>query len=416
MSKQILLIYDQLDKNIQADPSIATKLHGELSRMISASYRQSMMSDEGFCFKFTLPSSTVIALFNLLKLDQDAVGKAFQADWKFPSHAHMYNDPYYQILLLIVYYGIRRNNDQLINNALLLLLQKLWNGRKYAYIKYCDKRVMNYVVNHMVNKKHNVSKFDTPLALLKDYFVPTLMEKYRSEIAKDAYRLRQLFMQSWGRIDQMFVFNPVIDATTGEKRAQGGLLPMYMKALNDGLFQSTPKIIKGDSEEEPKFDQYSTIHNVDNIVTTTVDYITMNSKASYPTSFIDEVNKNTKVSSKIIEQLLVALHDHRHYDSIHSALIIILSRAKIVDKSDICNREFINTIKRNVISSKNTEDIRKLQNILQTLSAKIFTDTLNIDLNRYGKAQQMQIMNVILYGLVYNLQKHNCQNLVGGNT
>lgn len=411
MSKQVLTIYDQLDKNIQSDPKLLTKLHSELSKMVSASYQQAMNSDEGYCFKFTLPTTSVMGLFALLKLDQPAVGRAFQADWKYPNHAVMYNDPYYHILLLIVYYGIRRNDDQMINNALFLLLQKLWNGRKYAYIKYCDKRVMNYVVNHMLNKKHNAANFDTPLALMKDYFVPTLMKKYRPEIAKDVYRLRQLFMQSWARIDQMFTFNPVIDINTGEKRAQGGLLPLYMKAKEEGLYQSTPTVMKGDSEEEPNFDQYSTIHNRDSIVTSTTDYITMNSKVSYPKQFIDDVNKNTKVSTKVIEQMLVALHNHKNYDLIHDILTIILSRTNIVDKNDICNKDFMNNVKRNIISSKNTEEIRKLQKILITLTEKIFSETLKIDLKIYGKAQQMQIYNVVLYGLIYNLQRHNCQNL-----
>lgn len=411
MSKQVLIIYDQLDKTIQADPKLLTQLHSELSKMISASYTQAMNSDEGYCFKFTIPTTGVLGLYPLLKLDQSAVGRAFQTDWKFPSHAVMYNDPYYQVLLLIIYYGIRHNDDQMINNALLLLLQKLWNGRKYAYIKYCDKRVMAYVINHMVNKKHNVAKYDSPLALMKDYFVPTLMKKYRPEIAKDAFRLRQLFMQAWARIDQMFTFNPVVDIKTGEKRAQGGLLPLYMKAKEEGLYQSTPTILKGESEDETNFDQYSTIHNRDNIVTSTTDYITMNSKASYPQSFIIEVNTHTKVSTKIIEQMLSALHNHKNYDLIHDALTIILSRTNVVDKNDICSKEFMNNVKRNIISSKNTEEIRKLQKVISTLVSKIFSDTLKIDLNIYGKAQQMQIYNVILYGLIYNLQRHNCQNL-----
>jgi hypothetical protein len=410
--KQVLLIYDQLDKNVQADPTILTKLHSELSRMVSASYQQAMNSDEGYCFKFTLPTTAVMGLFNLLKLDQPAIGRAFQADWKFPNHAVMYNDPYYQILLLVIYYGIRRNDDQMLNNALFLLLQKIWNGRKYAYIKYCDKRVMAYLVNHMVNKKHNVARFDTPLALMKDYFVPTLMKKYRPEIAKDVYRLRQLFMQCWARVDQMFVFNPVVDIKTGEKRAQGGLLPMYMKAKAEGLYQSTPTIMKGDSEEDPNFDQYSTIHNRDSIVTSTVDYITMNSKSSYSQSVIDEINKNTKVSSKVIEQMLVALHNHKNYDLLHDALTVILSRTKVVDKNDICNKEFMNNVKRNIVSSKNTEEIRKLQKVLSIIASKVFTEALNLSLDNYGKAQQMQISNVVLYGLIVNLQKHNCQNLV----
>lgn len=409
--QQVLQIYNILDKTIQAEPSILTKLHSELSRMVSSAYTQAMNSDEGYCFKFTIPSTAVSELFNILKLNEAEVGKAFQADWKFPNHANMYNDPYYQILLLVTYLGIKRNDDQMINNALFILLQKLWNGRKYAYIKYCDKKIMSYVISHMVNKKHNVAKFDTPLALLKDYFVPTLMRKYRPEIAKDVYRLRQLFMQSWGRIDQMFTFNPVIDIETGEKRAQGGLLPLYMKAKEEGLHVSTPTIIKGDSEEEPSFDKYSTIHNRDAIVTSTADYITMNSKVQYPEVFINEINKNTKVSTKVIGQMLSALHNHKNYDLIHDTLSMILSRTNVADKSDICNKDFANTVKRNIISSKNTEEIRKLQKLLAMLAAKIFTENLLLNLDIYGKAQQMQISNVILYGLVYNLQKHNCSNL-----
>jgi len=124
VSKHVLEIYNQLDAKFQSDPSLLIKLHGELSRIISATYTHAMNSDEGYCYKFVIPTGAVMNLFTLLKLDPKEVGKAFQADWKFPSTAIMYNDPYYQILLLLIYYGIRKNDDQLINNSLFLLLQK----------------------------------------------------------------------------------------------------------------------------------------------------------------------------------------------------------------------------------------------------------------------------------------------------
>jgi anaerobic ribonucleoside-triphosphate reductase len=309
-----------------------------------------------------------------------------------------------------MYYGMRNNDDQLINNAFMLLLQKLWNGRKYVYIKYCDKRIMNYVVNHMVNKKHNVANYDTPLALIKDYFVPTILNKYRPEILKDVNRLKQLFMQSWARIDQMFAFNPVVDMQTGLKRAQGGLLPMYMKAKQEGLYQSTPTIMTSDeSEDDASFDQYSTLHNRDSIISSTTDYIVMNSKPQYNLNFINEINRNTKVSSKIISQILTAVHNHNYYDLIRDSLTIVLSRTKVSDKTDIYKPTFSLNVKRNVISSKNTEEIRKLQTILGMLSEKIFKDSLNIDYNKYGKAQQIQIQNVILFCLIHNLQRYNCK-------
>jgi len=138
----------------------------------------------------------------------------------------------------------------------------------------------------------------------------------------------------------------LIDAESGEKRAQGGLLPLYMKAKANNLYLSTPTIMKGDSEEEPGFDQYSTINNRDEIVTSTADYITMNSKVQYPNSFILDINKNTKVSSKVIETMLTSLHKHKYYDLIHDALSIILSRTKVSDKNDICGKDFMINVKR----------------------------------------------------------------------
>jgi hypothetical protein len=409
VSNQVIDVYNQLDKEIQSNPILRSKLHGELSRLVSSAYTQSMNSDEGYCFKFTLPITSVMNLYKLLNVDQAKLKDALQNDWNFPNHAVMYNDPYYHILILLIYYGIRNKDEQLVNNSLMLLLQKLWNGRKYVYIKYCDKRIMNYVVNHMVNKKHNVANYDTPLALLKDYFIPTLLKKYQPEILKDSLRLKQLFMQSWVRIDQMFAFNPVVDMQTGLKRAQGGLLPMYMKAKQEGLYQSTPTVMSGDSDEDPSFDQYSTLHNRDSIISATTDYIVMNSKPQYSQSFIDEVNKNTKVSTKIISQILVAIHNHNYYDLIRDSVTVILSRVKVSDKSDICKPTFLANVKRNVISSKNTDEIRKLQKLLGMLSETIFTNTLKLDYNKYGKAQQIQIQNVILFCLIHNLQKYNCK-------
>ena len=406
-SSEVIKVYNAFSKVLEANPGLLSKLHTELSKIVSAAYNQSMNSDEGYCFKFTLPITAVTNLFSLLQIDPGETVKALATDWKFPAHAVMYNDPYYHILLLILYYGLKHKDDQLVNNALFILLQKIWNGRKYAYLKYCDKRIMSYVITHLVNKKHNVANYDSPLTLLKDYFVPTLLKKYGPEILKDPYRLRQLFMQCWARIDQMFIFNPITDIETGEKKAQGGLLPLYMKARQEGLYLST-KLVKSEDEEEPGFDQYSSMHNRDAIVTSTTDFITMNTKNQYPQMFIDEVNTSTKVSSKVIDQMLSALHNHNYYDIIHDALSLILSRTNINEKNDICRPEFMLNIKKNIISSKNNDDVRKVQRLLNMLADKIFEDSLKVDLNLYGSAQKAQICNVVLNGLVYNLKKYNC--------
>lgn len=407
MSNQVSVIYNELDKNFQGNPNLRIKLHSELSRLISATYSQSMDSDEGYCYKFTLPTTAVMNLFPLLQLNPEIVRKAFQNDWKFPNNATMYNDSYYHILLLIVYYGIKHKDVQLINNALFLLLQKIWNGRKYRYIKYCDKKVMNYVISHLLNKKHNMSKFDSPLLLIKDYYVPTLINKYGSEILNNILRLKQLFIQSWVRIDQLYTYNSILDPDSGKKKAQGGLLPLYMKAKQNNLYLTTPTVMKND-DGQVEFDQYATVHGRDKIITSTSDFISMNVKEQYPVELISNINKNTKVSVKVIEVLLSSIHDHKFYDLIHDAFTIILSRTNVVDKNDICKKDFMLNVKRNIISSKNNDSVNKLQNILNKLCSDIFSEKLGIDFNKYGRTQQIQITTIILYGLIFNLKRLNC--------
>lgn len=128
MSK-VIEIYNQLDKTLGSDRNLVNQLFIELSRIVSSAYNQSMnSSDEGYCFKFTLPITAVTKLYLMVKLDTAIVGKAFQTDWKVPSSAIMYNDLYYHILLLLVYYGLKNKNELITKHALTILLMKIWNG------------------------------------------------------------------------------------------------------------------------------------------------------------------------------------------------------------------------------------------------------------------------------------------------
>lgn len=273
---------------------------------------------------------------------------------------------------------------------------------------------MNYVVSHMVTNKHLVAKYDTPVTLLKDYFTKTLTSTYKDQILHNPLKLKQLFMQCWVRVNQLFAFNLRTNLDTGEKEAQGGLLPLYMKAKQENLYLSTTTISKGSDDEEPEFDQYSTIHNRDEIVNSTTDYITMNTKPQYTPNFISSVNGYTKVSSKVIENMLIAMHNHKYYDLIHDILTVMLSRTNVVDKTDICKPEFTTNVKRTIISSKNTSDVRNIQKLLDMLATKVFQDNLGLNFSKYSNVQQIQIRNVIIYGLIYNLKRLYCQGQVSG--
>jgi len=67
VSQQVLELYNYLDNKFQSNPSLLIKLHGELSRIISATYTNAMNSDEGYCYKFTIPTVAVIEFFYFIR-------------------------------------------------------------------------------------------------------------------------------------------------------------------------------------------------------------------------------------------------------------------------------------------------------------------------------------------------------------
>ena len=409
MSK-LYQLYQKIDMHLAADPSSERQLHIELARIVSTGTTQSMGSDEGFCFKFNLPIIATSKLSSIIGTDVNEIYDAFAADWGSAAMTHnMYKDPYYQSLLIITLYGILKNKPQFSENALLIILFKLWNGRKTKYLKYCDKRIMRYVITHMCTQRHIFSKYDDPLSMLQGHFVPTLLKKYAPEIKKDIPKmLQRLFSQAWGRLDQQWATNMREDIQSGKKIAQGGILPLYMKAKDEGYGISTSSI-GGFDEDGPSFDEHTTVSNRDEIIKNVCDFITMNPNPRYPTFIISQINKDTKVSQKVIEKLLNSLHNYNFYNRIYDVLSIILSSTDIKQKDDVCSASFPALVKKKVISSKNNEDARKLQKLMDGFLKEVFQKQLGINFNKYSNVQQIQLRTVVIQGIVYNLRKNQCR-------
>lgn len=376
-----------------------------LSKIVSSAYTQMLSSDEGYCFKFSLPATTVNNLYKDLNLDQKKVSDAFMKDWG-PRLTSMHQDSYYQILLLIIYYSIMHNKKYLADNAFMVILMKIWNGRKRKFFKYCNKRIMNYVTNNMTNNRHVVTKYSNPVSLLHDYFVPTNLEKYSPEIKRDIGKLKRLFEQSHSRIYQIFYQNPRYNIAAGRNEAQGGLLPLYIKARKEGLYMQSTSIT---GSEESEFGDYSTSSNREQITQKVVDKITMNPNPQYPNTVIQNINKATKVSNRIIVNILKELHKHQNYDHLSDIISLILSRTNIVDEADICNANFKVNLKKNIFRSKNNNEIKKIQQLINSLLEDILPKVAGSKLDQYSNVHQMQIRNVVIYGLEYNLVKTICR-------
>jgi hypothetical protein len=394
------------------DKKIERRIYTEMTKIISSAYSQNIASDESFCFKFSLPLIPVNNFYKILKIDPKEVNKVIHADWG-KRLTKMHTDPYYQILLLFIYYGITNKKEMFAKSALTILLMKIWNGRKSKFFKYCDKRVMKYVISHELTNRHVLSKYENPVSLLKDYFMPTILKKYGPEIDKDIFKLKRLFEQSWARVRQIFVFNARTNIRTGKSEAQGGLLPIYMKTREEGKHLSTKSIRTtgfGDEESVTGYEEYATTHNRDEIVSKTTDYIILNKSNKYSQKFVSEINKKTNVSIKIIDQILDYIHIQSNYDIIQNLIVLILSRCDINLKEDICKREFTNNIRKNIISSKNNKEINKIQRLLDHMLTKFFKEKLRSNFNKYSSVHKIKIRNVITYALEYNLVKLNCRN------
>lgn len=410
MSSKIIELYEKLSMTLHANPSIEQHLYTELARMVSNGHTQDMGSDEGYCFKFNLPLTAVKKLYKVIGLTENEVYEAFKSDWGVSAMRNrMYSDSYYQILVLITFYGLKEKKSRFSDNAFLIMLFKIWNGRKTKFFQYCDKKTMKYVTSHMLTNRHLFAKYDSPLTLLRDYYVPSLLKKYGPEMLRDPKTTVRLISQSFGRIRQNFVQNMRTDIKTGQKYAQAGILPLYMKAKEEGLSISNPSVRPLDSEEQPELGRYATVSSRDEIIDTSTDAITMNSNPKYAQQIITDINNKTKVSTKVIETILKSLHNHRFYDTIHDIFSIVLSKTNVSEKTQICSTSFLDSVQKNIISSKNNVDARKIQAYVNKILEDIFKNIFRLDFRKYSQSQQIQLRNVIIHGLVYNLRKSVCK-------
>lgn len=380
-----------------------------LTRLVSEAHRANMASSESFCFKFNLPMMAVNRLYTMMGITPIEIKILFESEWG-KKLTHMHQDPYYQILLLILYHSIVKNKDPLSQNALMLILMKVWNGRKSKFFKYCDPKVMNYVISHMISKRHVTGKYDTPATLLNNYFAPTIMTKYGIEVRRDPRKLQRLFEQCYARVYQLFVFNPRVDPRTGDTKASGGLLPLYMKVKEDNLHV---KIRTGSGgaagTEESGFDEYILSNNRDDVINKTTDFIVLNDKIHYPNSLLNDINQKTHVSTKVIDSILKAINKQEHYELIKNIIVIFLSRVEMKTADDLCSPSFKEKVQKSIIGSKNNIEMQKLHKILDLLLKRIFEKELQLNFERYSSVHKMKIKNVIIYALEHTLVRVNCR-------
>jgi len=405
--------FDSISATILSDKIMIDKLRVKLLLINSDATIQSMLSDSSFCFKFNIKSKNTSDILKILGITQSQISDAFTEMWgKNTMRNHMHSDIYYQIFLLCLYVGIKSKQSKITENALFGILEKLWNGRKSKFIPYCDPKIMQYVAQYMTSKKHLINKYNNPHDVIISYFIPTLLTKYISFIVKDkAFGLQRIFEQAHTRIRQMFVSsNMRISLKTGEKRSMGGILPMYKIAKKSGYSIDSKKNYQN-VDSELSFTDFISGNNLDDIITNTVNNIIYNSNYKYSKMFMMNLNKELKVSIKIIDQVLHNLHNPKLklYDKLYDILTLILYKLEIQTKDDICKVGFADLVNTKVLKSKNNPTSNKIKNKVMEVLDIIFKEiNPDIVLSKYSNLELVRIRKIIIRGLIFQLRKETC--------
>lgn len=369
-------------------------------------------SDKGWCMRFSVPEKEVTILYDAFdNVTRDEIKAAFLQQWGVTAAMQMFGHIYYHNLCLSFLYGVRHNNDKIVTNALQLLLFRVWNGRLYNAIQYCNEDVMLYVTTVVMNKKFIPHKFETPFDAIRNHFTPTIIKKYAPAIIANSSSTKRLFEQVYGRIWQLFYQDGIRDLKTGKTVFRSGLAPLYYKAKAKGQKIGTTSNQGGIGDSVD--DAFSSHSFDENIEAVTLFIIHNNpSTVQYPKNFIDFLFEETKNKPNNIEIILKSLHKMDNVELIREIVELMFRRFQSQSiKKTICSKDFLSTIvKKKIISSKHTPDVNTIKQIVDKLLDEIMATAFSRPYvyRDYQETQRAQLRRIIIYGIAYNLQKQVC--------
>lgn len=360
---------------------------------------------DGYCGTFLIPEKAVLTVFDQFGVfTLKDLTSAFSAQWAVPVSAHMHNNPYYHVLCFCILLGAKVNDDKLCESAISLLLFKLWNGRRVGAIPYCDAETMAYVISQMSYRFH-VKKYDSPFNMIVDYFVPTILTKYKPYILKDSTETKRLFEASHNRLRQLFRSNGTIDMNTGKEIYLSGIQPLYFEAKEKKL-----KISNTITNAENVEDSLSA-NAFDDKIETITDYIIMNSNPQYPPEFIKFLKDQSKTYDARIVAIIKAMHSRAYRDLIRDILHHMFNRMNFINKQIICNPTFMDTVQKSIISSKHNIDVNQAKDLADHLLSNILQTKLDkpVDYFSYLDTNRSQLRRIIFYTIAYNIKSSTCK-------
>jgi len=396
---------DLINHIIEKIKSTNNAIGKELQKIASKVYTDASRTahDQKYCLTFNIPDKEVTKLISILDLDIKTIKDVFEKEYEFPKNSQMYGNEYYQILLALYYAYKKLHMDNYAKIALFLILIRIWNGRKYKYIKFCNKNIMEYVLTRKITKRNLAAKYNNPLDLILRYFVETIDQKYGPTILRDKSKLKLLFAQCFNRIDQLF------------NNAQNtGLANLYFQVHESGEALYTQKTISSNEDEQELTiadieSRSSQIQKIANVVTNAI----ILSKPSYPNDLVNLINQKTKLSKSAIEILANELHNKEYADKIQEAVIIAMNRLGTFSPEHLCSfTNLINIIDRKLISSKHNKDVEEFKKILSEIADDILQRKAKK--SNVSPSVKVAIIRTLAYLIGFNIVNSVCPMLTGG--
>lgn len=411
MSNLIDLVYNKLINDIQANPTLDRKLEIALQ---SANHSVQMhfiqRYNEGYCAKFAIPDKDINNIFKEFpSVIDDDIKNSFITTWNLPSNkAHMHSNIYYHRLLLSMLYGVKNNKEQIVLFSISLILYRIWNGRLTKLIKWCNPEIMNAAIADISDNRTLVKKYSNPLALIQDYFAPTLYKKYKSYLLRDSSTTKIVFEQCYNRLKQIFGSNARNDLKTGQTIYQTGLQPYYYKA-----HASKNKISKSGTDLEELDDRFST-STADSLIENVTTFIVFANNINYSNAFVQDVASKIKgLRSTTVPTILKNIHQSKYHDLIREIVEIFFRRIRGISQSQICSDVIFREVQTKIISSKNNQDVNHLKKLTDKLLDEIFNNDLDKKYTDYllkTENQRAQYKIIVFYGIAYNIRRSICDN------
>jgi hypothetical protein len=303
--------------------------------------------------------------------------------------------------MLIVLYAAKNNKPILGEFALKLILYRIWNGRILKLIKWCNPEIMAAAVSTTTQRL--IKKYSTPLDLIQNHFAPTIYATYVSYLIRDSGATKRVFEQCFDRIKQIFGQDSRVDLTTGERRYHKGIQPAYYDA-----HANKNRIVKKQIDDDDGFNSSKT----NSLIETVVTFITVK-QTKYDPKFVELVASNIKgLKTASIPAILTKIHQMKYSDIIREIVELYFNRLRGISENDLCASKFYDTVKINIISSKNNQNVEYIKLLCDKLLDSIFKNDMDKKYNDYMKLSsnaRAPYKNIIIYGIGYNIQRAVCE-------